>query len=259
MALPLAIPIAAGAGMAAAGGIASLYGATRAAPKVNAVKAKETYFGGDKAYQEQEQRRLAQQDQEALMMANQERGLGMQARGLQQDVYGQYARMAAGEGPSVAREMAQQGANVAQQQAQQLASSVRGGGGNVLLAQRAAQRTGASAQMQAAGQAAQLGQQEQLAAMGQMANMAGAIRTGDMQARGISEERAQARNASLMGMNSEILKYDTARSLGDQQAEMMAQQANAGYQDKKADRWMALGQGLMASGANTMGSATGGK
>lgn len=249
--------MAAGAGTGAAGLLIQGAGLFRDPPKVNAAKAAPTYFGGNADYQANLQSQLGQQDQQALMMADRERGMGMQARGLQQDVYGNYARMAQGEGPSVARQMAQQGANVAQQQANQTAASARGGGGNQLLAQRNAQRVGASAQMTASGQAAQLGQQEQLAAMAAMGETAGQMRAGDTQARGLSEGRAQSRNAALMGMNSDILRADTQRSLGDQNAEMLAQTENAKYKRMQTDDWMNFGKDATKAGGNLMAMGMG--
>lgn len=222
--LPLII---AGAALGAAGLATSYAAATRDPAKVNAYKT--------------DKRKLDEQDAAALHMADADANRAQEARGMQKDVYGRYAAMADGTGPSVAREMARQGANQAQANANQLAASVRGNGGNVLLANRNATKVGAEAQMTASGQSAQLGQQEQIAAMGAMGNLAGDIRSGDNQSRSLSEARASDRSRQL-----------TQLEMGDQQAEMMAQEQNAKYKDKQTDRWMSVGQNMSNAGGNTM-------
>lgn len=220
--LPLII---AGTALGATGLAAQYAAATRDPAKVNAYKT--------------DKRNLEEQDEAALHMADADANRALEARGMQKDVYGRYAAMADGKGPSVAREMARQGANQAQANANQLAASVRGNGGNVLLANRNATKVGAEAQMTASGQSAQLGQQEQIAAMGAMGNLAGDIRSGDNQSRSLSEARASDRSRQL-----------TQLEMGDQQAEMMAQEQNAKYKDKQTDRWADMGKNLTSSGGN---------
>lgn len=99
-------------------------------------------------------------------LAGRRAGFGGQygeALGQQQEMYGQFGQMAAGEGPSLAQAQLQEGLAAAGQQAAQQAMMARGG--NAAGAQAAMAQVGGSLGGQAAAQAAQLRQQEQLAAM----------------------------------------------------------------------------------------------
>jgi hypothetical protein len=253
MPLPLAIPIigaALGAGTIA-GGFAMKGG------KVSSVKAEPTYYGGSPEEQQELRGKLKQQDQEALGMANNSARQAAEARGMEGDAYRNFATMAAGEGPSVGRQIASQAAATAGSQAQQMAASARGGGGNQLLAQRAAARAGADATMKGAATAAQVGAQEQIAAMNAMGDMASKMRAGDDRARQLSEGRASDRAGLLNRADTAQLSADTSRSLADQEAEMMARTANANVAQRNKERLIGIGQKVLDTSGAELGKLLG--
>lgn len=131
-------------------------------------------------------------EQGSLAQAQTSYDQSQQARGEQQRMLGEYQQMAAGKGPSLAREQAWRGLGQAQAQATQTAASARGGGANVLLANRAAQQQ-ASQMALATNQAAiENTRAEQLAAMEAQAGIASNMRQGDLSTRGQDLGQANA-------------------------------------------------------------------
>jgi hypothetical protein len=245
---PMGAAVGAGLGGALGGTVGGWFGKKK--KEIAAPPAERVYMGGSGLAEQRYLSELGGGEYNAFQAAEEAQRQANAARGLENQVFGefgaldqQYAEMAAGRGPSVARQMAMQGANTAQMQANQLAAGARGGGGNQLLAQRMAQQTGAQAQQQASAAAAQLGQQEQLAAMGaraglagQRAGLAGQIRSGDYQGRAYDEARGGRYLDARTGAMGQIYQGQTGAAAGNQQASMMASVENAKLAEAEKDR-----------------------
>lgn len=117
------------------------------------------------------------------------------ALGTQQNVYGQFQNIAAGQGPNPAQAMLNQatGQNVAQQAA--LMAGQRGAAQNVGLLARQAGQQGMQAQQAAAGQGASMQAQQQLGALGQAGQMASDISHGQQNEQSILQQANNANNA----------------------------------------------------------------
>lgn len=144
-----------------------------------------------------------------------EQALGMESRGMQ----GEYANLLraqmAGRGPSLAQKQLVAGRDAAVQAATAGAAGARGA--NVALAGRSAGQGAGRATMGAGRDAAMLRAQEQLNAQSQFGNLAGAMRAGDMQARGITSAERQAQ------LNAQVARMNNLTKIGEGEAERRQQ------------------------------------
>lgn len=245
----LPLMMAAGAGLAGAGLIgAYASGAMNSTSHVQAPQTnKGSYvWGGDKNALPQETKRLTG-------FEDQSRALAQSARGDQAALATRYADMEAGRGPSLAREQLREGANTAANNASNLAASVRGGGGNQLLAMRDAQNAGVQASAAANESAAQVRAQEQLGAMQAQAALYQGMRAADQQA----YQNDMAARYGLEGQQLDANMQEDKLRMG---AEQWAAQTNVGIDEANKQRKAALWGGLTNAGASmaTMGMAGGG-
>lgn len=217
-------------------GVVGLGAGPRAdAPEVDASKYQ---WGGKAGAAEAEQGRLTG-------FEDQQRALALGARGQQAGLAGQYADMAAGKGPSLAGQQMTAGLQQAQGQQQAMAAATRGGAGNALLAQRAAQRSG---QEMAAGVVRDQGMarvQEQLGAMQGQAGLLGQMRGADMQG-------YQADMGAKYGIAGQQLGAGMAQDKARMDASMWEQQQNMAAEQAAQARRAAMIQSVMKGGAAAM-------
>ena len=186
-------------------------------------------YSGAQQQGDYNQAQQAYQQQQALLNALQGQG-GLQK---QQDIYGQYGNIAAGQGPNPAQAMLAQatGQNVANQAA--LMAGQRGAGANVGLMARNAANVGANAQQQAAGQAATMQANQALSALGSQAGLANQM----------AANQIGATTTGLQGAQSQ-------ESLTNQ-----ANQANAALQAGLAQQGMSNQAGLVGGILGGVGKA----
>lgn len=142
---------------------------------------------------------------------DEERQLALESRGMQGE-YGNLLRaQMAGRGPSLAQKQLVAGRDAAIQAATAGAAGARGA--NVALAGRSAGQGAGRATMGAGRDAAMLKAQEQLSAQQQFGNLAGAMRSGDIQSRQLSSLEAQA------NLNAEIARMKAEAQIGEGEAE----------------------------------------
>jgi hypothetical protein len=180
----------------------------------------------------QEYNKRAGMEQGSLAQAQASYDQSQQARGEQQRMLGEYQQMAAGKGPSLAREQAFRGLGQAQAQATQTAASARGGGANALLANRAAQQQGAQMALASNQQAIENTRAEQLAAMEAQAGIASNMRGGDLSTRGqdlgqanaqmdaqfrIADAQQKGKIAATQSYNQAV-QFDTAQDRAAEEA-----------------------------------------
>jgi hypothetical protein len=251
MPLPLAIPIALGV----AGAAASIYGASKSGGTVRTpMPNNENYkFGGSNEAREAWRNGLAERDAAALGQADQWGAQGAQAREQQARLMGEYQDVAAGKGPSIAQMQLRQGQQEAAGRAAQMAANTRGGGGNILTAQRMAQSQGAEQAAAVNAQAAQLRAGEIERARDAQVGLASGMRTGDMSAQSLYEQRAAGALGARMDLEQTDLNarmgYDAAqRGELNRTNDLQVQQAQ-----KNKDRWMQFGGSLIGAAGSTAG------
>lgn len=193
-------PVGAGLGMAAGGAIGGLVGGLfdEEGEPIPGAYVDPSLYGTPEydAYLKSIAARQAGYDSRAAptmdwTMANQDRQYALEARGIQGEAAQGYRDVLAGKGPSLAQEQLKSGLATAQAQAAQQAASVRGGGGNALLAAQNAQRTGAGMALATGGQAAQLRAQEVAAARQGLLQAGTQMRGQDLDMRGQSQGQTQ--------------------------------------------------------------------
>lgn len=140
---------------------------------------------------------------------DEERGLGLQARGEQGQLGEFWRNQMEGKGPSVAELQLRRGTQQAQAAAASQAASGRGS--NTALANRVAAQTAGSVGQQANAQAAELRAGEQLAAAQQYQELLQQKRMQDLQARGLSVEEAKAQLMAEAGISEANLQAETAQ------------------------------------------------
>lgn len=174
-------------------------------------------------------------------MANADHQLALQARDVQGEAIQSYRDVLSGKSPSLPQQQLQQGLATAQAQQAQQAASVRGGGGNALLAAQNAQRTGAGMALATGHQAAQLRAQEMNLARQGLLQGGTQMRGQDLDMRGQSQGQTQmtAQNElAQRGLNDAMirqLEQNRMAALSGQQAakgqyasdKLAAQQGNA--------------------------------
>lgn len=187
---------------------------------------------------DQSQAALAQQNQ--FLQALQ----GQNGIGNQQNVFNQYAQLAAGQGPNPALAQLQNttGQNINQQAA--LMASQRGTSANPGLMARQAAMQGGALQQSAAGQAAAMQAQQQLAAMQQMQQMAQQQVAQQQQATGASNQFAQGLYGQVTG---NINAQNNAAVANASQANQANAQIAAANQRSQSNML-----GNLASGAMSM-------
>lgn len=173
---------------------------------------------GKNSLAKKEYDKRAGMEAQALAQAQGSYDQSQQARAHQQRMLGEYEAMAAGRGPSLAREQLATGLGQAQAQASQTAASARGGGANALLANRAAQAQGSQAALQTNQQAAEIRAKEQLSAMEAQAGIASNMRAGDLSTRGQDLGLANSQMDAQMRINDSTLKGKMAAAGAHQQA-----------------------------------------
>lgn len=165
-----------------------------------------------------------QQQQDFASQAAAQNGFGHQ-----NDIYNQYANIAAGRGPNPAQAMLNQQTqqNVANQAA--LMAGQRGAASNVGLMARQAAQQGAATQQQAVGQGATMEANQRLAALGAQNEIAGnqinaqgqaitGYNTGAQNEQNILQGANSANNANLVGMQSNMNNVNGQVSQGNQAA-----------------------------------------
>lgn len=243
--LPL---MAAGAGLAAAGMIGTW--ASGAMSKTRPAEVQK--FGGSDAALGKWRNDLSADQQQAddRAMAAGARGLrdydaNYQARAEQERLLREYRDVAAGKGVSVAREQQAMGLASAARTGANLAASARGGGGNVLAAQRMAQQQASGEAADAAARAMVQRGQEIENARAAEAGLAGAMRQGDLSARG----QSLSEQGQFLDQTNQFL--DARMSVEQQQmaAQQHAEDQRIALEEAQKARKQAFWGSLTSSGA----------
>lgn len=184
--------------------------------------------------------------------ANEDRSMGLQARGQLGQVGQMQLARAMGQTPSIAGMQAQQDmqrAAAAQTSAQ---ASARGAAGMALAQQQAAGNT-ANAQAQISGQAQINAANERMQAENAAANTFGAMRGQDLQSQGQSAQQGQF-NADLQArqraQNDMFQLGMTGYETGVQQAQLAAQQNRQAQQSSNAMGAQGINAGVAGQNAN---------
>lgn len=225
----LPILMAAGGGLAAAG-LAGAY----ASGAMGSRRVAAPQWGGSPDA-------LAREQQQLQGYEGQGRALAMSARADQAALASRYGDLEAGRGPSLAREQLREGANTAANNATNLAASVRGGGGNQLLAMRQAQNVGAQQAAAANSAAAQVRAQEQIGAMNAQAALYQGMRSADQQA----YQQDLAARHGITGQQMEMDRWAT--------------DTNSRLEEANRQRKAALWGGLSSAGGSMLSMGLGGK
>ena len=158
--------------------------------------------------------------------ANADRQLALEARNYQDQAAQSYLDVLSGKAPSLAQQQLQQGLTTANAQAMQQAASVRGGPGNLLLANQGAQRTAAANSLAANAAASQLRARELDLARGGLLASGSQMRGQDLEMRG------QSQNQVKMGADVELAQT----GLNDAMVRQLEQARMAALQGQQAGR-----------------------
>lgn len=186
--------------------------------------------------------------------ADQDRMMGLGARGSQADALGLAQQAAMGNAPSVAQQQLLQGRDQSLQNAMAMANSVRGGGANLAAAQMGAMRQGGEQMGQVNQQSAMLRAQEMAAARAQYGGMAAQMRGQDMGLQGQDAQQSQF-NAGLEQQQHGLNDAYQAGMYGLQQhASDQSQMGGIKQQEDTAANQ--LGAGQINSGIANQNAAT---
>lgn len=255
------LPLALGAGMAAAGLIGSYAsGAMKDTAKVTArdPNAQAYQYGGsadaaqrwrdDLAARQQQmgQRRDAWDPRLNNDIAAQNRALG------------RFEDMAAGRGPSLAREQLAEGQAEAQRRQMAMAAGASGGAAGRQLAERNAQRVGADAALDANRAAAQIRAQEQIGAMQAAANLSTGMRNASQEG-GFGAQRFESEAMGMrLGLEQQQMQGQMALDQAGLQQDRWQQETNMQIEEANKARKGKLWGGLTNAGAGMMGMGLGG-
>lgn len=210
--------------------------------------------------------------------ANADRQLALQARDYQDQAAQSYLDVLSGKAPSLAQQQLQQGLTTANAQAMQQAASVRGGPGNLLLANQQAQRQGAANSLAANAAASQLRAREMDLARQGLLSSGSQMRGQDLEMRGQSQGQVKMGadvELAQTGLNDAMVRQlEQARMAalqGQQQgrsdyagavygAQTGVQNINAQIQRDNAQRDRDMTAGIMQTGGQiaAMGMQKGG-
>lgn len=194
-----------------------------------------SYMGGKKARDEYLGRLDSERQAIDARQAPQlDYGQADQARGLLLESQQGYGDVISGKAPSLAAQQMAAGQAQAAQQGYQMAASARGGAGNQLLAQRAAQRQAGDASLGVARDTSMLRSQEVASARQGQAQTAQALLGADMarqqqfgqmqmQQRELNDQRAYG----LLGAEQHVYDQQMAGQMGSEQAAQQNAQFNA--------------------------------
>lgn len=164
----------------------------------------------------------------------------------QQRALGRFEDMAAGKGPSLAREQLAAGQAEAQRRQAAMAAGASGGAAGRALAERNAQRVGADAALEANQAAAALRAQEQIGAMNAAANLATGMR-------GASQQGEQASMGDRLGMEGAQMQGQMQRDQNRMRNDQWTAEQNARIEEANKQKKAALWGGLASAGAGLMG------
>lgn len=194
-------PLGAGIGMAAGGAIGGLVGGlfdddeNPATPPVYVDPSLYGTPGYDEYLASLSNRQAGYEGRAAPTMdfalANQDRQLALEARGIQGEAAQSYRDVLSGQAPSLAQQQLAQGLTAANAQAAQQAASTRGGAGNLVLAQMGAQRQAAGNSLATNSAMGQLRAQEMAAARQGLLTAGSQMRGQDLDMRGQSQGQTQ--------------------------------------------------------------------
>ncbi len=232
-------------------------------------------YGGSHEAEQAMRARYRQQQAEAdqrhldWRQPDQDRANSLAARGQQSALSTIYQRQIAGQGPSVAEAQLYAGQQANAQQQAAMAAGTRGGGGNILAAQRMAQRQAAFAGLATNRDAAMLRAQEQQNAMQGQGALLNTMRQGDVsqgqldqqrqvQQTQLNDQRNQYYQGAEQHVNDQRLNGSMAFEQNKNGMQAQTEQFNAGLTeaDKKRTQQY-VGMGLNAAskaGGNYAGS-----
>lgn len=216
-------------------------------------------FGGSSAARDDWRRFFNQQTDQAAAERAGVVGQQQQARGEQADLVQAYRDVESGKAPSLARMQLAEGQQAAAQRGAALAASARGGGGNILQAQRYAQEQAALGAAQTSADQAKLRTVEIAQARDARGQLASGMRGQDLQAQQMADQRYRDALGSRVGLEQTNLAsmqaYDAAqRGEYDRANDLVIQQqtANRDRAAKIYDSTLTTG-GKVGMGALGMG------
>lgn len=255
------LPLFIGAGLAGAGLIGSYAsGAMKETAKVQAKdpNAQAYQYGGSADATQQWRDELAARQQQMAQRRNTwdprlNNDIAAQNRAL-----GRFEDMAAGRGPSLAREQLREGQAEAQRRQMALAAGASGGAAGRQLAERNAQRIGADAALDTNRAAAQIRAQEQMGAAQAAANLSTGMRNASQDG-GFNAQRFES---EAMGMRLGLEQQQMQGAMALDQAALgqdrWEQETNNRIAAENRQRKQALWGGLTSAGAGMMGMGLGG-
>lgn len=176
----------------------------------------------------------------------------------QQRALGRFEDMAAGRGPSLAREQLAEGQAEAQRRQMAMAAGASGGAAGRQLAERNAQRLGADAQLDTNRAAAQIRAQEQIAAMNAAANLSTGMRNASQQG-GVDAQRFESEAMGMrLGLEQQQMQGAMAHDQAQLQQDRWQQEQNAQIEEGNKKRKGALWGSLLGAGSSLMGMGASG-
>jgi hypothetical protein len=176
---------------------------------------------------------------------------------------GRFEDMAAGRGPSLAREQLASGQAEAQRRQMAMAAGASGGAAGRQLAERNAQRIGSDAQLDTNRAAAQLRAQEQIGAMQASANLATGMRNASQDG-GFNAQRFESEAMGMrLGLEQQQMQGAMALDANKAATDRWTQEQNTKIAEANRQRKAALWGGVTNAGVGALtwgigGSGSGG-
>lgn len=258
--MPLPLLIAGGA--LAAGGLIGSYasGAMKAGKKVDPYQHDQNayqYGGSAEAAQQWRDDLEARQGQMAQRRDKWDPRLNNDIAA-QNRALGRFEDMAAGRGPSLAREQLAEGQAEAQRRQMAMAAGASGGAAGRQLAERNAQRIGSDAQLDTNRAAAQLRAQEQIGAMQASANLATGMRNASQEG-GFNAQRFESEAMGMrLGLEQQQMQGAMALDANKAATDRWTQEQNSRIEEANKQRKSSMWGSLLGAGAGMLGMGAGG-